>query len=100
MNGEYLTHTQPEFLGQLREFTHGTLAGLVALHLKLHQIVEPNPSTPAGSVVGQRVSLEQLDEVRLRDIQQVGGFRGRQFGIHEHNPDGVARGELGQNGHE
>jgi hypothetical protein len=46
---------QLEFLGLLREFTHGTLAGLVTLHFKLHQIVEPNPPMLAGSVVGQRV---------------------------------------------
>jgi hypothetical protein len=66
----------------LRQFTHGTLAGLVALRLELHQIVETNPSVLSGSVVGQCAGLELFDEVRSRNIQQVGGFLGRQFGMH------------------
>ena len=72
---------QLKLLGLLREFLHCLSARTILFGLEAHQVSEPDTPVLAGLVERQCTAFQQLDEVRARHVQHVGGFLRRQLGV-------------------
>jgi len=75
------------FGGELVE--HLLPLGLVALLVR-DEIGGLHPAVRADHAEGDLAFVEETDEVRARDVQEVGGLLGRELSVHGDDRDGVA----------
>ena len=76
---------------QLREHV---LATRIIDLLVPQKVFEPHATMSTHLAVRQVTGLEQRDEMRARDVQEVGGLLRGKLSLHRHDRDGVAIGHL------
>ena len=86
--------TQPAFLCLGGQLVEDLLATILFLPLVRHQIL--GADAPVGPNLARRnlPFLDQLDQVRARDIEKLGRLLGRELRMHGDNRDRVSVGHL------